>query len=149
MRICEYQSRVVRGQKCPSCPMTPSYCTPPATTISLICPFSQPSVLVSCVCSPSTRWESCPELQRRWPLERMYGGGRAAGELGSFTAGSPSSFTAWKLISRNAFLCKDVHCRGFFFNVLFKFWPHHMACGILVPYQGSNPCRRQWKLRVL
>ena len=33
---------------------------------------------------------------------------------------------------------------SFFFFVL-----HHTACGILIPYQGSNPRPLQWKLRVL
>lgn len=50
------------------------------------------------------------------------GDGRAAGELGSFMAENHSSFTAWNLISRNVFLCKDVHCSGlcFFFFLIFS-----------------------------
>ena len=107
----------------PSCTMIPSYWTPPATTISLICPFSQPYVLVNCAFSPSTPWESCRELQRRWPLEQRYGGGKSCWGIGIKKGWEHSSFTAWNLISRNAFLCKDVHCSIVgFFNILFIYF---------------------------
>ena len=29
------------------------------------------------------------------------------------------------------------------------FWPFHLACGILVPRLGSDPCPLQWKCRIL
>ena len=31
-----------------------------------------------------------------------------------------------------------------FFFFFFFFLPHHVACGILVPDQGSNPCPLHW-----
>ena len=35
------------------------------------------------------------------------------------------------------------------FGVSFFFWPHCMACRILVPWPGIEPCPLQWKCRVL
>ena len=34
-------------------------------------------------------------------------------------------------------------------NFFFFFWPHHIACGILVPQPGIDPGPQQWKHRTL
>lgn len=36
-----------------------------------------------------------------------------------------------------------------FKNISFFFWPHHTACGILVPRTGIDPRSQQWKHWVL
>ena len=60
----------------------------------------------------------------------------------------------FSLLRLNVFLrvssYKNIFCLVYNFNLLiFFFWPHCEACGILVPWPGINQNYLQWKCRVL
>ena len=42
-----------------------------------------------------------------------------------------------------------LYSKAIHFFLVLIFWPHHMACGISVPWQGSNFCLFHWKHGVL
>ena len=114
--------------------------------------------------------ESLGELEKNWPhlvwLNQFLGGGEVGrwGVLGIgifkkvpslvFPNGQPvwqtTGLESWfEILGKYGSLILPYAFTRFYFTQFFFFWPRCVACGVLVPHQGSNLRLLHWECGVL